>query len=77
MPDVYPEEVWGVEDARKTYIPETDEYYIVDTAFGRSGSGVAIASTRTLSTLNALALSCKRIIRMLPCSRVESVVKWH
>lgn len=42
----YPEELWGVEDPRISYISELDEYFIAYTAFGRSGPGVAIASTR-------------------------------
>lgn len=41
----YPEEAWGVEDPRVTYVPEEEEYLIAYTAFGRSGPGVAIAST--------------------------------
>ncbi len=41
----YPEELWGIEDPRITYMPEVDEYMIAYTAFGKSGPGVAIAST--------------------------------
>jgi predicted GH43/DUF377 family glycosyl hydrolase len=41
----YPEEVWGVEDPRITYMSESDEYLMTYTAFGSSGPGVAIAST--------------------------------
>ncbi len=41
----YPEELWGVEDPRITYMPEIDEYLFTYTAFGKSGPGVAIAST--------------------------------
>ncbi|MEQ1932938.1 MAG: glycosidase [Fimbriimonadaceae bacterium] len=44
-PLTYPEELWGVEDPRITYMPEVDEYFIAYTAFGKSGPGVAIAST--------------------------------
>ena len=42
----HPEEMWGVEDPRITYMPETEEYMIAYTAFGKSGPGVAIASTK-------------------------------
>ncbi len=47
MPDPinYPEELWGIEDPRITYMPEIDEYLVIYTAFGNSGPGVAIAST--------------------------------
>ncbi|MBI1756045.1 MAG: glycosidase [Fimbriimonas ginsengisoli] len=41
----YPEELWGVEDPRITYMEELDEYLITYTAFGKAGPGVAIAST--------------------------------
>lgn len=41
----YPEEMWGVEDPRITFVPELDEYLMTYTAFGKSGPGVAIAST--------------------------------
>lgn len=41
----YPEELWGIEDPRITFVPELDEYVIAYTAFGKSGPGVALAST--------------------------------
>ena len=37
--------MWGIEDPRITYMPETGEHMIVYTAFGKSGPAVAIAST--------------------------------
>lgn len=42
----YPEELWGIEDPRITYMPDIDEYLITYTAFGNLGPGVAIASTK-------------------------------
>ena len=42
----YPEELWGIEDPRITFVPEVNEYLIAYTAFGNSGPGVAIASTK-------------------------------
>lgn len=42
----YPEELWGVEDPRITYVPEIEEYLIAYTAYGKSGPGVALASTK-------------------------------
>jgi predicted GH43/DUF377 family glycosyl hydrolase len=41
----YPEELWGVEDPRITYVPELNKYAIVYTAYSRSGPGVALAFT--------------------------------
>jgi len=45
-PDHYPEELWGVEDPRITYIPEMEQYAVVYTAYSRGGPGVALAFTR-------------------------------
>ncbi|WP_411821893.1 glycosidase [Leptospira sp. 'Mane'] len=44
-PDYYPEEIWGVEDPRITYVPELKKYAIVYTAFSQHGPGVALAFT--------------------------------
>jgi len=45
-PDNYPEEVWGIEDPRITYVPELKKYAIVYTAYTRDGPGVALAFTQ-------------------------------
>ncbi len=42
----HPEELWGIEDPRITYLEDLDEYFITYTAFGKSGPSVAIASTK-------------------------------
>ncbi len=52
----YPEELWGVEDPRITYMPEEDEYFIAYTAFGKTGPGVAIASTDDFKTFERFGL---------------------
>ncbi len=44
-PDHFPEEMWGIEDARITYVPELSKYAVVYTAFSTSGPGVALALT--------------------------------
>ena len=44
-PDHFPEELWGIEDPRITFIPELGRYAIVYTAFTRDGPGVALAFT--------------------------------
>jgi predicted GH43/DUF377 family glycosyl hydrolase len=41
----HPEELWGIEDPRITYVPELKKYMIAYTAFGKAGPGVALAST--------------------------------
>jgi predicted GH43/DUF377 family glycosyl hydrolase len=44
-PDAYPEELWGIEDARITYVEEIRKYVIAYTAFGNRGPGVSLALT--------------------------------
>lgn len=46
-PDVdnHPEELWGIEDPRITFVPELGKYAIAYTAFGKGGPGVSLALT--------------------------------
>ncbi len=44
-PDNHPEELWGIEDPRITFVEELGKYAVAYTAFGRSGPGVALALT--------------------------------
>jgi predicted GH43/DUF377 family glycosyl hydrolase len=47
MPDLerFPEELWGIEDPRITFIPELKKYAVVYTAYTRDGPGVSLAFT--------------------------------
>jgi predicted GH43/DUF377 family glycosyl hydrolase len=45
-PENYPEELWGVEDARITYVDELGKYIVAYTAYARGGPGVALAATQ-------------------------------
>lgn len=49
-PDKHPEELWGIEDPRITFIPEFKKYAIVYTAYTRDGPGVALAFTEDFRT---------------------------
>jgi predicted GH43/DUF377 family glycosyl hydrolase len=49
-PEKFPEELWGIEDPRLTYIPEMKTYAIAYTAYSRSGPGVALAFTEDFKT---------------------------
>jgi predicted GH43/DUF377 family glycosyl hydrolase len=49
-PDHFPEEVWGIEDPRITFVPELGKYAVVYTAFTRHGPGVALALTADFHT---------------------------
>jgi predicted GH43/DUF377 family glycosyl hydrolase len=44
-PENHPEELWGVEDPRITFLPELGKYAIAYTAFGKGGPGVSLALT--------------------------------
>lgn len=44
-PDKFPEELWGIEDPRITFVPELNKYAVVYTAYTRDGPGVALAFT--------------------------------
>jgi predicted GH43/DUF377 family glycosyl hydrolase len=41
----FPEELWGIEDPRITFVPELKKYVVVYTAFTRDGPGVALVLT--------------------------------
>ena len=45
-PEHFPEEIWGIEDPRITYVPELGKYAIVYTAYTRDGPGVSLAVTK-------------------------------
>lgn len=44
-PENYPEEIWGIEDPRITFVDELGKYVIAYTAFSKDGPGVALALT--------------------------------
>jgi predicted GH43/DUF377 family glycosyl hydrolase len=46
----FPEELWGIEDARITLLEELGQYAIAYTAFGKAGPGVALALTKDFHT---------------------------
>jgi len=45
-PQKYPEEIWGIEDPRITYVPELGQYAVAYTSFARGGPGVSLALTK-------------------------------
>ena len=44
-PDNFPEELWGIEDPRITFVEELKKFAVVYTAYTRDGPGVALALT--------------------------------
>ena len=49
-PDVHPEEIWGIEDPRITYIEDQDLWAVVYTAYSKGGPLVSLATTRDFKT---------------------------
>lgn len=44
-PEQYPEELWGIEDPRITYVPELKKFAVAYTSYSRGGPGVSLALT--------------------------------
>lgn len=57
-PDIqnYPEELWGVEDPRITYVPELEQYAVLYTSYSRGGPGVSMALTKDFRTFERLGV---------------------
>jgi predicted GH43/DUF377 family glycosyl hydrolase len=55
-PDEYPEELWGIEDPRITYVKDIGKYVIAYTAFGKSGPGVALMVTEDFRSFERYGL---------------------
>jgi len=49
-----PEETWGCEDPRLTWVPEREEWAIAYTAYSRRGPLVSLATTRDFRTVRRL-----------------------
>jgi predicted GH43/DUF377 family glycosyl hydrolase len=64
MPDPigYPEELWGIEDPRITYVPELEQYAIAYTSYAKGGPGVSLALISGRSS--GMVSSCPRTTRM-------------
>jgi len=50
----YPEEIWGIEDARITWVPELESWAITYTAFSKVGPLVSLATTKDFKTFSRL-----------------------
>jgi predicted GH43/DUF377 family glycosyl hydrolase len=55
-PSHYPEELWGVEDPRITFVEDLGRYVVAYTAYSRSGPGVALALTDDFRTFERCGL---------------------
>ena len=55
-PEHYPEELWGVEDPRITFLKELGKYAVVYTAYSKAGPGVALALTKDFRSFERFGL---------------------
>jgi len=53
-PAQHPEELWGIEDPRITYVPEHAAYYVTYTAYSRGGPLVSLARTTDFTRFERL-----------------------
>jgi predicted GH43/DUF377 family glycosyl hydrolase len=69
-PELYPEELWGIEDPRITFVPDLDQYVIAYTAFSLGGPGVALALTKDFRSFKRCGLIMQpddKDAALLPC----------
>jgi predicted GH43/DUF377 family glycosyl hydrolase len=52
----FPEELWGIEDPRITWVEELGKYAVAYTAFSKGGPGVALALTENFRTFERYGL---------------------
>ncbi len=55
-PEHYPEEQWGIEDPRITWLEGMGKFAVVYTAFSRGGPGVSLALTEDFHTFERLGM---------------------
>jgi len=53
-PDTHPEEIWGIEDPRVTFIEEERRWIVAYTAYSRGGPLVSLATTEDFETFERL-----------------------
>jgi predicted GH43/DUF377 family glycosyl hydrolase len=53
-PDLYPEEIWGIEDPRVTYLEEEQRWVVAYTAYSRAGPLVSLAATEDFETFERI-----------------------
>jgi predicted GH43/DUF377 family glycosyl hydrolase len=70
-PEHFPEELWGIEDPRITFVDELGKYAIAYTAYSRSGPGVALALTEDFRTFERFGLI------MQPDDKDAALLPWR
>jgi predicted GH43/DUF377 family glycosyl hydrolase len=57
--EAHPEEEWGLEDPRVTFVEELGRWIVTYTAFGRGGPGVSLAQTEDFQTFERLGIAMR------------------
>ena len=52
----FPEEIWGVEDPRITFVPELNKFAVAYTSYSRGGPGVSLALTEDFRSFDRLGV---------------------
>jgi len=55
-PEHYPEELWGIEDPRITFLAEMKKYAVLFTSYSRGGPGVSLALTEDFKSFERLGV---------------------
>jgi len=55
-PEHYPEELWGIEDPRITFLAEMNKYAVLYTSYSRGGPGVSLALTEDFRSFERLGV---------------------
>lgn len=66
----HPDEYWGIEDPRITYVPELSQYAVVYTAYTRHGPAVALALTEDFHSFQRMGVIMQpedKDAALLPC----------
>ena len=78
-PREYPEEIWGIEDPRITFVPELQQYAVTYTSYSRGGPGVSLALTKDFRTFERYGVimppdapSCLPMTKTRRCCLEES-----
>ena len=55
-PEQFPEEIWGIEDPRITYVSELKKFAVAYTSYSRGGPGVSLALTEDFRSFDRIGV---------------------
>jgi len=72
-PKDFPEEIWGIEDPRITFVPELQQYVVTYTSYSRGGPGVSLALTKDFRSFERYGVICPPTTRTRRCCLAGSM----